>query len=69
MEARRSRRPGIKSAENSLKWKNAPLDRFPTAEARKFVDLWTAQLKQIEFGRIGVRATGITLSTNNGSTE
>jgi hypothetical protein len=37
-------------SENSAKWKNAPLDQFPTAEARKFVDLWSRQLKQIEFG-------------------
>jgi hypothetical protein len=36
--------------EVSLKWKNVPLDQFPTEEARKFVDLWKAQLEQIEFG-------------------
>ena len=27
-----------------------PLDQFPTAEVRKFVDLWSGQLEQIEFG-------------------
>jgi hypothetical protein len=31
-------------------WKNLPLDQFPTTEARKFVDLWHRQLKQIEYG-------------------
>jgi hypothetical protein len=31
-------------------WLNLPLDRFPTAEVRRFVDLWADQLKQIEFG-------------------
>ena len=36
--------------EVSLKWKKSPVDKFPTTEARKFVELWTAQLKQIEFG-------------------
>jgi hypothetical protein len=33
-----------------LAWLNLPLDRFPAAEVRKFVDLWADQLKQIEFG-------------------
>ena len=37
-------------SEKTAKWKDIPLDRFPTAEARMFVDLWKRQLKQIEFG-------------------
>jgi hypothetical protein len=35
---------------NFLKWRDLPLDRFPTAEARKFVDQFGPQLEQIAFG-------------------
>jgi hypothetical protein len=35
---------------NATKWLNIPLDQFPTAEARKFVDSWSRRLQQIEFG-------------------
>jgi hypothetical protein len=36
--------------ENWMKWRELPLDMFPTAEARKFVDRWSQQLEQIDFG-------------------
>ncbi len=36
--------------QNSDKWLNIPVDRFPTAEARKFLDGWNRQLEQIAFG-------------------
>src|SRR5262249_25323547 len=35
---------------NAAQWLALPLDQFPTAEARKFVDGWSRRLKQIEFG-------------------
>ena len=35
---------------NAEKWLNTPLEQFPTAEARKFVDSWSRRLQQIEFG-------------------
>jgi hypothetical protein len=34
---------------NYLKWRDLPLDQFPAAEARKFVDQFAGQLEQIEF--------------------
>lgn len=37
-------------SEKSEKWRALPLDRFPTAEARGFVDLWSGKLKQLTFG-------------------
>ncbi len=37
-------------SEESTKWRNLPLDQFPTAKARGFVDLWSRELKQLEFG-------------------
>jgi hypothetical protein len=37
-------------SEKTVRWRTLPLDQFPTAEARKFVDLWKSELKQIEFG-------------------
>src|SRR5262249_29144856 len=36
--------------ENWKQWMNVPLAQFPTADARKFVDLWGRQLEQIQFG-------------------
>jgi hypothetical protein len=42
--------PWNEIGRNYLKWRNVPLDRFPTAEARKFVDQFSRQLEQIEFG-------------------
>ncbi len=36
--------------ENWKTWRNVPLDQFPVAEARKFVDEWRKQLQQLEFG-------------------
>ena len=35
---------------NATKWLELPLDKFPTAEARKFVDSWSRRIQQIEFG-------------------
>jgi hypothetical protein len=35
---------------NAAKWLNIPIEQFPTAEARKFVDSWSRRLQQIEFG-------------------
>jgi hypothetical protein len=32
------------------KWRNLPLDSFPAADARKFLDLFRKPLEQIEFG-------------------
>jgi hypothetical protein len=36
--------------ELAPKWTALPLDQFPTAEARKFVDQFVNRLRQIEFG-------------------
>jgi hypothetical protein len=36
--------------EKSREWLNLPPDKFPTAEARKFVDQWSGRLEQIAFG-------------------
>jgi hypothetical protein len=36
--------------EKAAAWKELPLDRFPTAEARKFVDQFKGSLDQIAFG-------------------
>jgi hypothetical protein len=35
---------------NCEKWLEMPLDEFPTAEARKFVNQWGSKLRQIDFG-------------------
>jgi hypothetical protein len=35
---------------NYRKWRDVPLDQFPTAEVRKFVERFGRQLEQIEFG-------------------
>jgi hypothetical protein len=35
---------------NYIKWRNLPLNQFPTAEARKFVDQYSKQLEQTDFG-------------------
>ena len=35
---------------NSTKWRDVPLDQFPTAEVRKFMEQWSGQLEQLEFG-------------------
>jgi hypothetical protein len=34
----------------SNQWQELPLKELPTAEVRKFVNLWSGKLKQIEFG-------------------
>jgi hypothetical protein len=36
--------------EKSKQWQDLPLKDFPIAEARKFVNLWSGKLQQIEFG-------------------
>jgi hypothetical protein len=36
--------------DTHLKWRNLPLDQFPLAEARKFVDQFAKPLEQIAFG-------------------
>jgi hypothetical protein len=36
--------------EKAAAWKELPLDEFPTAEARRFVDRWKNKLDQIAFG-------------------
>ena len=36
--------------ETHTKWRNLPLDQFPIAEARKFVDQFGKPLEQIAFG-------------------
>jgi hypothetical protein len=36
--------------EKSTAWLDLPADKFPAAEARKFVDQWTTRLEQISFG-------------------
>lgn len=36
--------------QNSEKWLNVPIDRFPTVEAHKFLDGWNRQLEQLAFG-------------------
>ena len=36
--------------EKSSAWLALPLDKFPKAEARAFVDGWSGKLRQIEFG-------------------
>ncbi len=55
------------SMEKWKMWRNVPLDQFPTAEARKFVDEWSGQFQQIEFGRTARRATGIMPCPSSGS--
>ena len=35
---------------NHTKWRELPPERFPTAEVRKYLDQWSKQLEQIEFG-------------------
>jgi hypothetical protein len=39
---------GIRDKSNQ--WQDLPLKDFPTADVRKFVNLWSGKLKQIEFG-------------------
>lgn len=36
--------------EKWRKWRDVPLDQFPVGEARKFVDEWSRQLQQIDYG-------------------
>jgi hypothetical protein len=36
--------------EKSKQWQELPIKDLPTAEVRKFVNLWSGKLKQIEFG-------------------
>ncbi|MEJ7636631.1 MAG: hypothetical protein WKF75_01250, partial [Singulisphaera sp.] len=36
--------------EKPIHWLDEPLDQFPVAEARKFVDMWGNRLEQMEFG-------------------
>ncbi|MHB1561241.1 MAG: hypothetical protein ACYC61_27665 [Isosphaeraceae bacterium] len=35
---------------NAENWQKVPIDRFPTAEVRKFLDGWHRQLEQLAFG-------------------
>ena len=37
-------------SEKPPKWLEVPFKDFPTAEARKFVDMWNKKFQQIEFG-------------------
>ncbi len=37
-------------AEKSKQWRALPLETFPAAEARNFVNLWSGKLKQLEYG-------------------
>jgi hypothetical protein len=37
-------------SQKSTDWANLPLEQFPVAEARKFVDQWAKTLQQLEFG-------------------
>ncbi len=42
--------PWRQISEKSVRWLALPLDEFPTAEVRGFVNLWSGRLKQLEYG-------------------